>query len=112
MSYQILVAVDSMFKSISECSELVEFSLNGKLVQVPKGTNVAAAVLLESAVCRTTVVSNTARGPFCMMGVCFDCLVSIDGLANQQGCQTLVEPGMEVIVQRGAVEAERVDDYG
>ena len=108
---RVSVVADLMFKAIDKHSEMVEISLNGQQVRVPEGVNVAAALLLQSAVCRTTVVSKALRGPFCMMGVCFDCLVEIDGIANQQSCQKLVEQGMRVVFQEGAVEAERLDNH-
>jgi predicted molibdopterin-dependent oxidoreductase YjgC len=47
-------------------------------------------------------VSGTHRAPYCMMGACFDCLVEIDGIPNQQACQTLVREGMRVNLQKGA----------
>lgn len=47
------------------------------------------------------------RGPYCMMGVCFDCLVTIDGTGNQQGCQIRVRPGMRVETQNGKREIDR-----
>jgi predicted molibdopterin-dependent oxidoreductase YjgC len=34
-----------------------------------------------------------------MMGICFDCLVEIDGVPNQRACQTLVQEGMRVKIQ-------------
>jgi predicted molibdopterin-dependent oxidoreductase YjgC len=37
-----------------------------------------------------------------MMGVCFDCLVTVDGVGNRQGCLTVVRDGMVVEAQRGA----------
>jgi predicted molibdopterin-dependent oxidoreductase YjgC len=37
-----------------------------------------------------------------MMGVCFDCLVEIDGVGNRQACLTPVAEGMRVRRQRGA----------
>ena len=37
-----------------------------------------------------------------MMGVCYDCLVAIDGRANQQGCMIAVAPGMRIDTGRGA----------
>ena len=43
-----------------------------------------------------------ARGPYCLMGVCFECLVVIDGVGNRQGCLIAVEDGMRVETQRGA----------
>ena len=42
-----------------------------------------------------------------MMGVCFDCLVTIDGVGNRQGCQVRVAPGMAVETQNGKREIER-----
>ena len=63
-----------------------------------------AAVLLQSDLdyCRTTPVSGAPRAPYCMMGVCFDCLVTIDERPNQQGCLIAVAPGMRIATQRGA----------
>jgi predicted molibdopterin-dependent oxidoreductase YjgC len=37
-----------------------------------------------------------------MMGVCFDCLVVIDGRPNQQGCLVAVHEGMRIETQQGA----------
>jgi NADH dehydrogenase/NADH:ubiquinone oxidoreductase subunit G len=37
-----------------------------------------------------------------MMGVCFECLVEIDGIPNQQACMTPVKEGMQVRLQKGA----------
>ena len=37
-----------------------------------------------------------------MMGVCFDCLVEINGNANRQACMTQVEDGMRINRQNGA----------
>jgi predicted molibdopterin-dependent oxidoreductase YjgC len=39
-----------------------------------------------------------------MMGVCFECLVTVDGVGNRQGCQVVVQPGMQVQTQRGKRE--------
>jgi NADH dehydrogenase/NADH:ubiquinone oxidoreductase subunit G len=38
------------------------------------------------------------------MGVCFDCLVTVDGSANRQGCMTPVRDGMRIETQRGKRE--------
>ena len=37
-----------------------------------------------------------------MMGVCFECLVRIDGMDNRQGCLVTVQEGMRVESQRGS----------
>jgi class 3 adenylate cyclase len=64
----------------------------------------AAAVLLHGSTCRTTPVSGSARAPYCMMGVCFDCLMEIDGTPNRQACLTPVAEGMRINRQLGKVE--------
>ncbi|MFU1477288.1 (2Fe-2S)-binding protein [Roseovarius sp. C7] len=44
---------------------------------------------------RRTPVSGAPRGPFCMMGACFDCLVEIDGVARQ-ACMVEVCAGLDI----------------
>ena len=63
-----------------------------------------AATLLAAGIShfRDTAVSGAPRGPLCMMGACFDCLVEVDGVANRQACLVPVTPGMEARLQRGA----------
>ena len=72
-------------------------------MRVPGGTNVAA-VLLAGGIrtFRTTPVSGSPRAPYCMMGVCFECLVEIDGHPNRQACLAVVCDGMQVRTQQGA----------
>ena len=41
-----------------------------------------------------------------MMGVCYECLVTIDGQPNQQGCMTRVRAGMVITFQHGARKVE------
>ena len=66
------------------------------------GRNLAAALLAANAGhTRTTPVSGAKRAPFCMMGTCFECLVEIDGLPNQQACMIRVREGMRVRRQDG-----------
>lgn len=82
------------------------FTFEGEAVQGRAGDSVAAALLaLGHAATRETGVSGTARGPYCMMGVCFDCLVTIDGVGNRQACLVPLRSGMEVRRQRGRREA-------
>jgi hypothetical protein len=42
-----------------------------------------------------------------MMGVCFDCLVVIDGVGNRQGCLVPLSEGMAVETQRGGRQVGR-----
>jgi len=95
---------DSLFKTLPRVADgTVRVFIDGMPYQVPRGLNVAAALLANGALaCRTTVVSGAERAPFCMMGVCFDCLVEIDGVPNRQGCMTPVQDGMRVRRMQGA----------
>ena len=79
--------------------------IDGAATQAQEGDSVAAAMLAAGRVsCRTTAVSGTPRAPYCLMGVCFDCLVTIDGGANRQACLTPVRDGMRIETGRGKRE--------
>ncbi len=80
----------------------IEFSLDRETVECPEDITVAGALyLLARRQFRTTSKQGAPRSFFCGMGVCFDCLVEIDGRSNVRACQTLVKPGMEVVTQNG-----------
>jgi D-hydroxyproline dehydrogenase subunit gamma len=93
-----------MFKRLKSSNEnLVEFDFEGQTVTAQAGDTVAAALLgADVTVFRATPEKDRPRGPFCMMGVCFDCLMVIDGAPNTQACQVIVTPGMKVARQKGA----------
>lgn len=80
----------------------VTIEIDGKAVTVPAGITAAAAVMSEkSGYTRTTPVNEKPRAPYCLMGVCFDCLTEINGKANRRACQTVVEDGMRIHRQLG-----------
>jgi sarcosine oxidase subunit alpha len=86
----------------------VTLVIDGRNVEAREGDTVAAALLAAGLEhCRTTPVSGAPRAPYCMMGVCFDCLVEIDGVGNRQACLVRVREGMRVAVQRGKRELGR-----
>jgi hypothetical protein len=67
------------------------------------GDSVAAALLAAGITAtRRTPVSGAPRGPFCMMGACFECLAVVEGRANVQTCMTPVRDGMRIRRQDGA----------
>lgn len=100
-----------MFEAIESQPKLdVVISLDGKAYHVAADMTVAAAVLfigLDSN--RTTPVSGAKRLPLCMMGVCYECLMVIDGVPGQRACQTYVRDGM--VVERQVGESELGADY-
>jgi D-hydroxyproline dehydrogenase subunit gamma len=82
---------------------LLAVTIGGKPFAAREGDTVAATLFAAGLIdCRTTPVSGSARGPYCMMGVCFDCLVMIDGQPNQQGCMIPAREGMNIERQQGA----------
>lgn len=81
----------------------VSLHIEGRPVKVRSGDSVAVAMLAAGVtVFRETPVSGAPRAPLCLMGVCFECLVEIDGRPNMQACMTLVAEGMQVRPQQGA----------
>lgn len=86
----------------------VSLSVDGKPVTAFAGDSVAAALLSAGILaCRATPVSGAPRAPYCMMGVCFECLVTIDGVGSRQACVARVRDGMRVETQQGKREAGR-----
>ncbi|MDP3342358.1 (2Fe-2S)-binding protein [Frigidibacter sp.] len=77
-------------------------TVDGIPVELRQGDTVATAVLMAGhAVYRRTLLDDAPRAPFCMMGVCFDCLVEVDGVANCQGCLMPAREGMRICRQIG-----------
>ena len=73
----------------------VKFWFEEKSILAQEGESVAAALLAEGVVhLRTNLVSGEGRAPYCWMGVCFECLLEIDGQPNQQSCLIPVKEGM------------------
>ncbi len=92
-----------MFKRLDKASgKQVAILIEGVSCEVPAGETVAAAVLVSGLqYTRTTAVSNTPRAPFCLMGVCYECLMVIDGIPNQRACKVTVAEGMTIECQQG-----------
>jgi len=85
----------------------VRVTINGKPVAARAGDSVAAAMLACGLVhCRTAPLSGQKRAPYCMMGVCFDCLVTVDGIGNRQGCLIEVREGMRIEAQQARREVQ------
>ena len=97
-----------MFKRLGEVGAAVAITVDGKAVRARVGDTVAVALLAAGIDhCRTTPVTGAPRAPYCLMGVCFDCLVTVDGVGSRQGCLMPVRDGMTVETQQGKREAGR-----
>lgn len=79
----------------------LDFTFEGQPLKGRQGDSVAAALLGAGVrVFRQTPVKGSDRGPFCLMGTCFDCLVEIDGEPNRQACMVPLRNNMAVRLQR------------
>jgi sarcosine oxidase subunit alpha len=98
-----------MFKRLRpDGADVVTLTVDGQPCTAQANDTVAAALLASGFDhCRTSAVSGAPRAPYCMMGVCFDCLVTIDGIGNRQACLVRVRHGMRVELQRGKRELGR-----
>ena len=91
-----------MFRALHEAVHAVTIEIDGEKVEAMAGETVAAVLLRQREIwARTTAIGGVKRAPYCMMGVCFECLAEVDGLGSVQTCLTIVRPGMRVRRQLG-----------
>lgn len=91
-----------MFRKIDPSGETLTVFIDGKPVSASAHESVAGVILRQDEIWnRRTTISQSPRAAFCMMGICFECLVTIEGRASQQGCLTQVRDGMRIERQRG-----------
>lgn len=79
----------------------MHLTLDGAPMRAHPGDSLAAALLAFCGDATRQTGKAAPRTAFCMMGVCFDCLVEVDGKPNVQACMTLVRDGMVVRRQIG-----------
>jgi aerobic-type carbon monoxide dehydrogenase small subunit (CoxS/CutS family) len=78
-------------------TEKVSFSFNGKDFQCESGQTIAAALIAaDQRELRSTRFGNELRSIFCGIGICYDCVVVVDGIANQRSCLIEARDGMKV----------------
>lgn len=80
----------------------VEITVDGQPLQARDGESIAAALLASGIdICRAMPESGESRGPFCAVGRCSDCLMTVDGVLNVRTCVTPVAAGMRIETQHG-----------
>ena len=90
-----------MFKYLTDAGAaapiVCRFSFEGRLLEGHVGESVAAAVLRSNVPrIRRHPVDGSSRLPFCMMGVCQECLVQVDGEGTQRACLVPVSDGLVI----------------
>ena len=75
---------------------IVEMFVNGRMVNAQRGSTVAATLLNGGVQAFRTSKRGEPRAALCGMGVCYECRVTVDGVAHQRACMTIVAAGMQV----------------
>lgn len=76
--------------------DTVKLWVNGRAINVPEGSTVAAAVALSGAAAFRRSVTGEPRAPLCGMGICFECRVTVNGQPHARSCQIVSREGMDV----------------
>ena len=79
----------------------VRLTIDGRPVVAHQGESLAAVLVVEEQLTTRRTANGEPRGVFCGMGVCFDCLVIVDGVPGTRACLTWAADGMRVERQSG-----------
>jgi len=80
----------------------IEFSLDDQPFTCREGLSVVGALFhVGRRAARFSPRINAPRLLLCGMGLCFDCVMEIDGRSGTRACMTLVRAGVPVVTQRG-----------
>ena len=88
---------DLMFRPVlTKTGKPVEFHFEDEIITAIDGDNVAVALLRAGEIQFRTAKKHDMRGPYCMMGVCFDCMITLADGRVEQACQTYAEDGLRL----------------
>ena len=89
----------------------INFTFEGAQYEANDGETLAAALVAEGQLDQSEAKDGAPRGHYCGMGVCHDCLLTIDGVQSQRACMTKVTSGTDVRRQSWR-PAARADNTG
>ncbi|MFP8884577.1 (2Fe-2S)-binding protein [Streptomyces mangrovi] len=91
----------------AEPHSAISIDYDGRKLPALPGQSIAAALWAAGIVSwRTTRRGGRPRGAFCGMGVCFDCLITVNGRPNQRACLVPAHDGDTVTPQEGDGRAD------
>jgi hypothetical protein len=92
---------DSPFRRLVPESVRVAVTIDGAEHALPDGEMLAAALLADGLLTMMpSPKANEPRGPHCLMGSCFQCVATIDGIPQQRTCRAVVRAGMRIEFSR------------
>ncbi len=84
-------------RAVVERGNVIEFLVDGQPVPAYAGETIAGALTAAGRrVFRHSEKTGSPRGIFCGIGVCFECLVMVEGMGRVRSCMVEVQPGMRV----------------
>lgn len=85
----------------------VTITVDGVTATGALGQSLAGVILASGTLgFRRASVHGTTRGVFCGIGVCYDCLVEVNGHRDVRACQRRARDGDEVVTQHDELPAE------
>jgi predicted molibdopterin-dependent oxidoreductase YjgC len=82
--------------TLSAAADSFLIEVDGETLAAKAGQTVAAALLAAGRLTWNLSHTGEPRGVFCGMGVCYDCLVTVNGMPDSRACMTPAAPGMRV----------------
>lgn len=78
----------------------LRIEVDGEPIQAFEGETIATALLASGRRIFRHTPEGSPRGLYCGMGICFDCVVEVDGESSVRSCITLVRSGMRIRTPR------------
>jgi predicted molibdopterin-dependent oxidoreductase YjgC len=101
---------NSLFRHLGALPRLVAVTVDGHEIALPEGEMLAAALLAAGYdELNDSIVEGAPRGPFCLMGSCFQCIAEIDGQPQVRTCRVPVRAGLRLRRPRGAAPVRPPD---
>ena len=85
-----------MFRSSNSDKGNITIFVDDKAVRARAGDLIATILLNHGIAAVYPTLDGVARGPYCLMGVCFDCLIRCEDGRIEQACQIYAEDGMKI----------------
>ncbi|MBL8835247.1 MAG: (2Fe-2S)-binding protein [Alphaproteobacteria bacterium] len=91
------MSIAPAFRTAATQATFVDITVDGRSLRVVADSTLAAA-LLAAGIDRfgPGLAPGQTMQPFCLMGTCFQCIATIDGIAHQRTCRVVVRAGMDV----------------
>jgi len=85
-----------MFRSKQNDRNSVTVFIDDEPCTALDGEMVVVVLMRENMTATHVSPQGQPRGPYCMMGVCYDCMITLEDGRNEQACLTPVEEGLKI----------------